>query len=114
VIEAGAGQIPRTGAARVSARFVSADGIRILQFGDDAIVFNPISWDAHLLNAAAVEVLVLLAEVPRCIDDVVAFLSETLLAAEQADAFEHAQKLLHEFELLGLVRRLKDEPLAGC
>lgn len=114
MIEAGAGQEPRTGAAKVSARFVAADDIRILQFGDEAVVFNPMSWDAHLLNAAAVAVLDLLAEGPRCIDDVVVFLRETLREAEQSDASEHARKLLHEFELLGLVRRLKDEPLAGC
>jgi len=97
----------------MSVRFVATDGIRILNFEDESLVFNPISWDAHLLNAAAVAVLDLLAQGPRSLGDIELLLSEALLEAEQAEAAEHAQRLLHEFEQLGLVHRLKEEALAG-
>jgi PqqD family protein of HPr-rel-A system len=113
VIEAETDPEPRTGATLFSSRFVATDGIRILKFGDESVVFNPMSWDAHLLNAAAVEVLDLLTRGPRPFDDVVVFLGETLVEAERADASEHTQRLLHEFEQLGLVHRLKEESLAG-
>jgi PqqD family protein of HPr-rel-A system len=97
----------------MSDRFIATDGIRILKFGNESIVFNPTSWDAHLLNAAAAVVLEVLAQGPRSIGDISSLLSEALLEAERGDAFEHAQRLLHEFEQLGLVRRLKGEALAA-
>jgi hypothetical protein len=31
-------------------RYRAASGIRMLDFGDEFIVFNPLSWDAHLLK----------------------------------------------------------------
>lgn len=98
----------------MSARFVAADGIRVLNFEDESIVFNPTSWDAHLLNAAAAAVLESLADGPRSVGDVEALLSEALSKEEQIDASEHARRLLHEFEQLGLVHGLEEESIAGC
>lgn len=31
-------------------------------FGDEAVVFNPLSWETHVVNAATARVLSLLAE----------------------------------------------------
>jgi len=89
------------------------EGIRVLTFDDDAIVFNPISWDAHLLNAAAAVVLEFLGR-PRAIRDIERLLSETLLEEQRAAASNHACRLLQEFEQLGLVQRVKEPSLAGC
>jgi len=94
-------------------RFVAAGGIRVLNFGDESVVFNPTSWDAHLLNTTAVAVLDLLAQSPRSVDDVELFLNEVLLEAEQVDAAIHARRLLHDFEELGLAHRLKEYVRAG-
>jgi PqqD family protein of HPr-rel-A system len=85
----------------------------VLNFEDASIVFNPISWDAHLLNAAAAAVLALLVRSPRSAHDVEVLLSEALCEAERADASEHARRLLHEFEQLGLVDSLKEDSLEG-
>lgn len=38
-------------------RLVDPSGIRIQRFGDEALVFNPITWETHLLNGVAVRVL---------------------------------------------------------
>lgn len=38
-------------------RLVDPSGIRIRRFGDEALVFNPLTWETHLLNGAAVRVL---------------------------------------------------------
>lgn len=97
----------------MSVRFAATDGIRVLNFEDESIVFNPISWDAHLLNAAAAAVLELLTEAPRSVGDVETLFRDTLCDAEHSEAFEHARCLLHEFEQLGLVRHLKENSFAG-
>ena len=82
-------------------------------FEDESVVFNPNSWDAHLLNTAAVAVLDELAQGPRTVSEVELLLSEALLESERADASVHAMRLLHEFEQLGLAFRLKEDALAG-
>jgi PqqD family protein of HPr-rel-A system len=42
-------------------RLVDPSGIRIRRFGDDALVFNPITWETHLLNGVGIRVLDALA-----------------------------------------------------
>jgi PqqD family protein of HPr-rel-A system len=38
-------------------RLVDSSGIRIHRFGDDALVFNPVTWETHLLNGVGMRVL---------------------------------------------------------
>lgn len=93
-------------------RYRAADGVRILDFADEFVVFNPLSWDAHLLNAAAAAVLDLLAEAPHTEGGVAAFLREMLLDGERDAAPEHARQLLDELIRLGLVRTVDEERVA--
>jgi PqqD family protein of HPr-rel-A system len=97
----------------LSVRFAATDGIRVLNFEDESIVFNPTSWDAHLLNAAAAAVLESLADGPRSVGEIEVLLREALRETEQADATEHARRLLHEFEQLGLVHSVMEEAIAA-
>jgi len=97
----------------MTVRYAAADGIRVLDFGDESVVFNPLSWDAHLLNAAAAAVLDLLAQGPRSAGELEAFLREALLESERPQAAMHAQRLLQELAQLGLVRQLREEAFAG-
>ncbi|MGH7342354.1 MAG: HPr-rel-A system PqqD family peptide chaperone [Candidatus Rokuibacteriota bacterium] len=46
-------------------RLVDPSGIRIRRFGDEALVFNPLTWETHFLNGVAMRVLDALAEGPR-------------------------------------------------
>ena len=87
-----------------NATLVAVDGLRIRHFDDDAVVFDPLSWDAHLLNPAAISVLALLTEAPRSEAEIAAFLAEALQADEQPHAAAHARRLLGELQSLGLVR----------
>jgi len=86
-------------------RFAVIDQVRVLEFEDEAVVFNPLSWDAHLLNSAAIAVLALLLEAPRSQDEIAAFLREALQPEEQPQASAHAQRLITELQALGLVRQ---------
>jgi len=85
-------------------RFAAIDHVRVLEFEDEAVVFNPLSWDAHLLNPAAIAVLELLLEAPRSEDEIAAFLTEALQPDEQSQASAYAQRLINELQTLGLVR----------
>ena len=38
-------------------RLVDPSGIRTRRFGDDALVFNPVTWETHLLNGVGMRVL---------------------------------------------------------
>jgi PqqD family protein of HPr-rel-A system len=104
---------PQTDPTSSTVRYLAANGIRVLKFEDESIVFNPTSWDAHLLNSAAVAVLDELALGPRTVSDIERLLGEALLDSERAEAAVHARRLLHEFEELGLARRLEESALAG-
>ncbi len=84
----------------------------MLDFGDEFIVFNPLSWDAHLLNAAAAAVLDLLAEAPRSAAEVGAFLAEALQESERESASEHAAHLLEELNRLGLAQAADGDSFA--
>jgi PqqD family protein of HPr-rel-A system len=45
-------------------RLVDPSGLRIHRFGDDALVFNPVTWETHLLNGVAMRVLDVLNTAP--------------------------------------------------
>jgi PqqD family protein of HPr-rel-A system len=83
--------------------YTAVDGLRIRELDGEAVVFEPVSWDAHLLNPAAVAVLELLIEAPRNEHQVAMFLHEALSPEERSRADEHAHRLLADLQSLGLV-----------
>ncbi len=87
-------------------RYAAVPGIRTLDFGEEWLILNPLSWDAHLLNAAAAIVLELLGAEPQTEADVADYLRDVLVDAEQAEAPAHARRLIDELVQLGLVRPL--------
>ena len=87
-------------------RYAAIEGIRAFDFGDECIVFNPLSWDAHLLNPAAAAVLELLAGGAQTPGEVEAYLHDLLVESEQPGAAEHARRLLEQLAQLGLVHPL--------
>jgi len=87
-------------------RLARPDATRIVVFDDEAMVFNPVSWETHLVNLTAAEVIAILRESPMSEPDLVAAL---LAAAEVADPSHplagQAVALLAELEHLGLAVR---------
>lgn len=73
------------------------------------VVFDDLSWDAHLLNGAASAVLDLLRQAPRSEQDIADFLCDALHPSEQPAAASHAQRLLAELVSLGLANRLGED-----
>lgn len=89
-------------------RYVAAAGLRVLDFGDQCAVFDPVSWDVHLLNPAAIGALELFAAEPRSIVDVEAFLVDALQDDERGRAHEHAGRVTAELVSLGLIRSVHE------
>jgi len=94
-------------------RYAAVAGIRAFDFGDERVVFNPLSWDAHLLNPAAAAVLDLLADGAQDMDGVENYLRELLLDTERDEATAHARRLVDELAQLGIVRPLAVDAAAN-
>lgn len=94
-------------------RFASVAGLTVRHLDNEAIVFDPLSWDAHVLNPAALAVLELLQERARSEAEIVSFLLDVLLAEEQPQAASHARRLLEDLKSLGLIRSDQDCPVAN-
>lgn len=90
-------------------RYAAIEGIRAFDFGDECVVFNPISWDAHLLNPAAAAVLDLLATGAQARIDIEAYLRDLLVESEQGQAALHAERLLDELLQLGLAHTVTSD-----
>ncbi len=96
----------------MGARFIAIRGFKAVDFGDEFVVFNPRSWDAHLLNPAAQLTLELLSQAPCGLPEIAAALSDVLDPDARALAREHANRVLADLRLVGLIEDLEEEPLA--
>lgn len=75
----------------------------ILRFDDEALVFNPESWETHFLNDSAAFVLESLLDHPQSVEALVAAVKGAS-DAPLPDAFgDQVADLLHQLESLGLV-----------
>jgi PqqD family protein of HPr-rel-A system len=78
----------------------------VLRFDGDeeALVFNPATWETHLLNEAASLVLDALVEGPRSVDELVADVAKAGDVTLPDGFAEQVGELLGQLESLGLVR----------
>jgi PqqD family protein of HPr-rel-A system len=84
-------------------RLVDPSGIRIRRFDDEALVFNPVTWETHLLNGIALRVLDALAAGPRPAAELVAEVCEgDPLVEVPASTAGEIGRFLEELEGLGL------------
>jgi PqqD family protein of HPr-rel-A system len=93
-------------------RLTAVDGLLIRHFDDEAVVFDPLSWDAHLLNPAAIAVLELLIDAPCSETEIAELLRNALLDEERPHAVAHAHRLIGELRSLGLIRGIETPPIA--
>ena len=90
------------------ARFAPVASIPRIELGEEVVLFNPVSWETHVLNPAAAAVFELLTESPRDVDEVARYLSEMLQETEQPRAREHAEVVLRDLAALALIREADD------
>jgi PqqD family protein of HPr-rel-A system len=90
-------------------RLVDPSGLRIRRFGDDALVFNPVSWETHLLNDLGMRVLDALASGARREPELVAAVyGSAPRDADFAARHDELARFLDELGMLGLVEPEKE------
>jgi len=77
------------------------EGLRLARFDSEAVVFNPVSWQTHLLNDTAAYALEALMSGPQTFDDIVTAVLGNVTPPDHT--VEMIQSLLAELEALGLV-----------
>jgi PqqD family protein of HPr-rel-A system len=78
--------------------------MRVLEFDGDVVVFNPTSWQTHILNDSAGLVLKALRNAPQSRDQLVALLdSATSGEADRQLVRDAVDNLLVEFASAGLI-----------
>jgi len=86
-------------------RFIDATNARIQWFDGEVVIFNPISWETHLLNLAAALIVEQLLAGPRGVDEIARSLVEEGITLDpHAGSMEQQiASLLEQLERLGLV-----------
>jgi PqqD family protein of HPr-rel-A system len=87
----------------VEARFGLAPGVRVKVFDDEAVVFNPFTWETHVLNPSATLVLERLHAGPCSRHEIEELLAEALSEDDRVHAAQHAKRLLDELCSLRLL-----------
>jgi len=87
-------------------RFANHPDVRVVRFGAEVVVFNPLSWETHLLNQTAAHVLESLRRGPQSAWDLAAALTEDLDPDAAPEAYANQIELLmEELEGFGLAVR---------
>lgn len=79
------------------------DDTPVLRFDDEALVFNPATWETHLLNESASLVLAALAGGARSVEEIVADVAGAGEVEVPEGFAEQVRELLGQLESLGLV-----------
>jgi PqqD family protein of HPr-rel-A system len=90
-------------------RYRAVEGIRSFDFGDECMIFNPLSWDTHILNAAAAAILEAVAEAPQSVAEIEEYLQDLLVESQKGEAPAHTRRLIDELVQLGLIRQLASD-----
>jgi len=83
--------------------------ILTIPLDDELVVFNPISWETHLLNAAGAQVFEALLERAMSLPELRLELEDMRAGVSEPVRDEQIETLLAELEDLGLVTCLRSE-----
>jgi PqqD family protein of HPr-rel-A system len=80
--------------------------MRIQRFDDEALVFNPLTWETHFLNGVAARVLDAVSETPTTQAQLVG----ELCGADEDEAMcAEIVKFLGELETSGLIEKVGED-----
>lgn len=92
--------------ARPRWRFTEHPDVRVVRFGAESVVFNPLSWETHLLNETAAHVVDTLRRGPQTAWELAAALAEDLDPESSPEAYaDQIAMLMEELEGFGLAAR---------
>lgn len=102
-------------------RYAAVPGLRLRQLDDGLLVFQPLSWEVHILNPAAEELLEACVQQPRSIEDLTRLLAGIVEHTDSEEFASQCETLVEELVSLELlfalaadaVERVVDSPVAG-
>ena len=83
---------------------------QVRRFGDEGLVFNPLSWETHLIRDPALRVVEVLASGPRREAELAAALASEDEEPDVAGVRDRLRPVLDELRGLGLVSARADTP----
>jgi len=84
--------------------------VRVVRFGAEAVVFNPLSWETHLLNETAAHVVESLRRGPRSVEELASALVADLESESAPEVYtDQIAVLMEELEAFGLAVRARSE-----
>ena len=86
-------------------RFRATPALRVRNVEDGALVFDPLSWDVHLLNPAAALVLRAVMSECRSAAQIADILQGAQADADSATVHRWTDTAVDELESLGLIER---------
>lgn len=85
-------------------RLADPASTRILLFDGEAVVFNPVTWETHILNDAGAAVLGALRDAPRSRHELFELLGAARDTGDETRVLRDAlDRLLAELESVGLI-----------
>lgn len=89
----------------MASAYAATSGLRLREFGDGVLVFQPVSWEVHILNPAAAAVLQACQDGPRSAESVAELLGQLIDESDVKALRLQSADLLVELEQLGLLQR---------
>ena len=86
-------------------RFAAVAGLQTIDYDEETVVFNGATWETHVLNAAAAEILAMATAAPRSVDEIARALAHWLEPGDTDDAHAHAARVVDELHALRLIVR---------
>ncbi len=90
----------------------AAPALQVVDYDEESVVFNPITWDTHVLNAAAAEVLSMCTGIGCTVEQIAQALTLWLQADEAPQALDHAIQTVDVLKALKLVDELTQDEAA--
>ncbi len=93
-----------------SALYRALPNIAVIDYDEESVVFNALTWDTHVLNAAAAQVLAMCRDHGCTLAEVTEALQHCLHAQEARFASAHAMETLDALQSLGLINPVNTQP----
>lgn len=87
----------------------AAPELTVIDYEEESVLFNARTWETHLLNAAAAEVLALCARTPCSLQHIAQALAQWLTPEEAVHASGHAEQIVETLLGLRLIDEIIDE-----
>ncbi len=78
------------------------------QWGDESVIYLPVSGETHLMEAAAAEILLTIAAAPTCFEQLKVLLTATYQETSESEINDYLTNTLQELQNIDLVTTVRE------